>query len=364
VTVLRKPFAERELVDMVTTELASHLERKRQGSRDACSGRGMPCLRAGVSGLLTWLRSTLRGEVPTGDLYARRGAGTAAYSLAEEAAGVEGDDRGTCLFRVCAWNAFALQTIAETMLDVDAEDDPGTAGYVPPATMHFAGDCIDCVPDWIRLARIVQTDPEARVRSLPATLPPWSGGRPTRRSELHGLRTAYEALEARVETDLQKLGPPTPPAAIAQIRRLRAEMTSSAEYAYAIALGKAGAVDRGEARWRLLSALEDAFLLGQLLALPSLVEIARSRDPNGSESGLTDTTSWLAVRPGWPVIDADGMKVGLVLRVLGDRDTGAFDGVEVASGIETATLHVPTSAVGTIAAGEIKLSIRGAELGP
>lgn len=35
VTVLRKPFAERELVDMVTTELASHLERKRQGSRDA-----------------------------------------------------------------------------------------------------------------------------------------------------------------------------------------------------------------------------------------------------------------------------------------------------------------------------------------
>ena len=193
-TVLRKPSAERELVDMVTTELASHLERKRQGSRDACSGRGMPCLRAGVSGLLTWLRSTLRGEVPTGDLYARRGAGTAAYSLAEEAACVEGDDRGTCLFRVCAWNAFALQTIAETMLDVDAEDDPGTAGYVPPATLHFAGDCIDCVPDWIRLARIVQTDPEARVRSLPATLPPWSE-RPSDEAQRaarapHGIRSA------------------------------------------------------------------------------------------------------------------------------------------------------------------------------
>jgi hypothetical protein len=315
-----------------------------------------------VSGLLTWLRSTLRGEVPTGDLYARRGAGTAAYSLAEEAACVEGDDRGTCLFRVCAWNAFALQTIAETMLDVDAEDDPGTAGYAPPATLRFASDCIDCVPDWIRLARIVQTDPEARVRSLPATLPPWSNGRPTKRSELHGLRTAYEALSARVQTDLQKLGATLPTASLAQIRRLCAEMTSSAEYANAIALGKAGAVDRGEARWRLLSALEDAFLLGQLLALPSLVEITRARDPGGRQSGLTDTTSWLAVRPGWPVIDADGVMVGLVQRALGDRDTGAFEGVEVASGIETATLQVPMSAIATIASGEIKLSVRGADL--
>jgi hypothetical protein len=315
-----------------------------------------------MSGLLTWLRSTLRGEVPTGDLYARRGAGTAAYSLAEEAACVEGDDRGTCLFRVCAWNAFALQTIAETMLDVDAEDDPGTAGYVPPATLRFASDCIDGVPDWIRLARVVQSDPEARVRNLPATLPAWPSGRPTRRSELHGLRTAYEALEARVETDLQKLATTSPAGSIAQIRRRCAEMTSSAEYANAIALGKAGAVDRGEARWRLLSALEDAFMLGQLLALPSLVEIAQARDPEGRGSGIADPTSWLAVRPGWPVIDADGMKVGLVLRVLGDRDTGAFEGVEVASGIETATLQVPTPAIATIAAGEIKLSVHGAEL--
>lgn len=315
-----------------------------------------------MSGLLTWLRSTLRGEVPTGDLYARRGAGTAAYSLAEEAACVEGDDRGTCLFRVCAWNAFALQTIAETMLDVDEKDDPGTAGYVPPATLRFASDCIDGVPDWIRLARVVQSDPEARVGNLPATLPTWPGGNPTRRSELHGLRTAYEALEARVEMDIQKLAATSPPAAMPQLRRRCAEMTSSAEYANAIALGKAGAVDRGEARWRLLSALEGAFTLGQLLALPSLVEIAQARDPDANGSGIADPTSWLAVRAGWPVIDAAGMKVGLVVRVLGDRDTGVFDGVDVTSGIETATLRVPGSSVARIAAGEIRLAVSGADL--
>jgi response regulator NasT len=35
VTFLRKPFVERELVETVTTELASHLERKRDESRNA-----------------------------------------------------------------------------------------------------------------------------------------------------------------------------------------------------------------------------------------------------------------------------------------------------------------------------------------
>lgn len=314
-----------------------------------------------MGGVLNWLRSTLRGEVSAGELYARRGAGTAAYSLAEEAACLEGDDRGTCLFRACAWNAFALQTIAETLIDVDAANDPGTAGYVPPATLRFAGDCIDRVPDWIRLARIVQTDPEARIRGLPATLPRWETGAVTKRSELHGLRTAYEALDARVETDIRALDPGSPEAAA--VRRLRAEMTSDAEYANAIALGKTAAVDRGEARWRLLSALEHAFLLGQLLALPSLAEIARARDPNGTDSGLTGTASWLAIRSGWPVIDADGRKVGLVQRVLGDRDTGELEGMEVAAGIGSSTLHVPRSSIAAIAAGEVKLSVPGADIG-
>ena len=100
-----------------------------------------------MSGFLTWLRSSFRGEVSTAELVARRGAGTAAYSLAEEAAAAEGDDRGTRLFRACAWNAFALQTIAEQMVEADAAGDPGTAGYVPPSTLHFASDCLDRVPD-------------------------------------------------------------------------------------------------------------------------------------------------------------------------------------------------------------------------
>ena len=78
--------------------------------------------------MLRWLRSALRGEVSTADLESRRRAGAIAYSLAQEAEGVTETDRGARLFKLCAWNAFALQTIADTLIDCDAQDDPATAG--------------------------------------------------------------------------------------------------------------------------------------------------------------------------------------------------------------------------------------------
>jgi len=75
-------------------------------------------------GIVRWIGSTLGGEVSVADLDARRGAGTAAYSLLDEANAAAGDDRSTRLFRLCAWNAFALQTIADTLIAADAAADP------------------------------------------------------------------------------------------------------------------------------------------------------------------------------------------------------------------------------------------------
>jgi len=312
-----------------------------------------------MPGFLRWIRSTLRGEVSAAELAARRGAGTAAYSLLDEAAAADGDDRGTRLFRACAWNAFALQTIAETLIDVDAADDPATAGYVPRATLFFARACVDRVPDWIRLARIAQSDPDARVRGLPARLPPWRSNEPTRHGELHGLRTAYESLEARVDADLRALA--ADPRVLVRLRRVRAEMESAAEYAGAISLRDAGPADRGEARWRLLSALERAFLLGQLVALPSLVEIVDARDESADAEPAAGA-SWLHIEAGWPVRDRDGLTVGLVQRVRGDRDTGELQGLDVSPGIASAIVAVPASALGLVDAGEVRLSVRGSDL--
>src|SRR5207253_1454038 len=71
------------------------------------------------------------------------------------------------------------------------------------STLTFVSACLDEVPIWIRRARVVESDPEARVAAaLPARLPPWLYDEPTRQSELHGLQSAYEALQSRVESRL------------------------------------------------------------------------------------------------------------------------------------------------------------------
>ena len=64
----------------------------------------------------------------------------------------------------------------------------------------------------------------------------------------------------------------------------------------------------------------------------------------------------------WPVLDRDGVLLGLVVRVCGDRVTGEFAGVDVASSIATAELHVEPTVIASIGVGEIKLSVPKAEL--
>lgn len=312
--------------------------------------------------LLRWLRSTLRGEVSTADLESRRRAGAIAYSLAQEADGVTETDRGARLFKLCAWNAFALQTIADTLIDCDTQDDPATAGYVPRSTLRYAIACVDQVPRWISCARVVRDDPEARLAApLPASLPPWRYDEPTTRGELHGLRTAYEALQPRVETGVQAAQ--VEPARLAQMRRLLAEMRSSAEYAEAIMRPNLGPVDRGEVRARLLKALRNAFELGQMLVVPTLTDVVQTHSPERDEPSIAATLSWLDLDTNCLVLDSTGQRVGFVQRVRGDRATGELHGIEVGVGTGHADLFVPSAAVAALRPGEVVLSIRRDELG-
>jgi hypothetical protein len=309
-----------------------------------------------VDGWLRLIRSSLKGEVSTADLVARRRAGTAAYALAEEASATDGTDRGTQLFKVCAWNAFALQSIADTILDLDAKDDPSTAGYVPRSTLRFVTACIEEVPRWIRNARVVQGDPSIRLgTTLPALLPRWRFDESTRMSELRGLRAAYECLQPRVESEVESSG-------IAEARRLFAEMTSTADYAAMMLRPDSGAVDRGEVRWRLLQALGGAYALGQVLAMPTLAELARVSRERDEGLPLSANSSWLQIGDRWPVLDAKGDRIGAVERVRGDRSTGLFEGIDVDVGSDRATLTVPAAVVARIGSGEVRLSIRQDEV--
>jgi hypothetical protein len=65
---------------------------------------------------------------------------------------------------------------------------------------------------------------------------------------------------------------------------------------------------------------------------------------------VADPVSWLLVEPGWPVLDAEGERVGRVDEVLGDEQTGIFHGL-VVDGDE-----VLAERIAEIREGEIHLS--------
>lgn len=308
--------------------------------------------------MLRWLRSTLRGEQSIAGIEARRRAGGIAYSLVEEADELESRDRGAQLFRVCAWNAYAFQTVVDTLMDSDARADPATAGYVPRSTLRFAGPCVDLVPQWIRYARMAQGDPELHLADrLPASLPEWLHDEPTTSGEILGLRTAYEALQPRVETTMQALAASgdADPHALAQMRRMLAEMTSAAEYAVALFRPGLGPVDRGEVRWRLLDALGQAIDLGQVLAMPSLLEVVQSQRHRMGDVPLAAGLSWLEVEPGWPVFDRERRKIGRVGRVRGDRTTGELESIEVTTTPDRPDVVATPHEIASIGSGEIVL---------
>jgi hypothetical protein len=88
-------------------------------------------------------------EVDAATVEAYRRAGAAAYSDQSDAEQVRTDlvlagrslwtarpDQASQL--LCAWNAFALQTLGDALVEADYRADPHTAGYLPSVTAQQA----------------------------------------------------------------------------------------------------------------------------------------------------------------------------------------------------------------------------------
>jgi len=93
-------------------------------------------------GLMTRLAAAMHGEVSAATVEAYRRAGAAAYqdimdaeqlraSLTASGTGLWGASPAQASQLLCAWNAFALQTLGDELVEADYRADPRTTGFLP-----------------------------------------------------------------------------------------------------------------------------------------------------------------------------------------------------------------------------------------
>jgi sporulation protein YlmC with PRC-barrel domain len=83
----------------------------------------------------------------------------------------------------------------------------------------------------------------------------------------------------------------------------------------------------------------------------------------GAAPMMTDPVSWLQIGQGWNVITSDGVIVGTVAQVEGDKQSDIFDGLAVESKQPTQIRYVPGEQVAAIYPGEVTLKIASAGVG-
>lgn len=76
---------------------------------------------------------------------------------------------------------------------------------------------------------------------------------------------------------------------------------------------------------------------------------------------MPDPVSWKVVEKGWAVYDSEGEQVGTIHEIAGDTEHDIFDGFGVKTGTLGGVKYVPAEIVGSIAEGEVRLTISGAE---
>ena len=86
-----------------------------------------------------------------------------------------------------------------------------------------------------------------------------------------------------------------------------------------------------------------------------------SSAPGGESSDAADPVSWLQIAQGWSVVTSDGVSIGSVTQVEGDKQDDIFDGLAVERAQPGPLVYVPGEKVGLIYPGRVTLKITSAE---
>ncbi|HYT26202.1 MAG TPA: hypothetical protein VEP73_06940 [Actinomycetota bacterium] len=238
-------------------------------------------------GLWTRLVAHLGGEVPATTLEAYRRAGGSVYELLSDVeqrraelmltgADPWSPDAPGRALELCAWNAFSLQLLGDELLASDYQANPSTVGFVPPVTAAQVHAFYDQVEEWLSRARQALDNPVYRLDAyVPAELPAWSDAERCPREHLEALLVAGRRLRQRAEIalgDLTRSVPAGREPDAARLRQLLAVVDTAIDYADRLHRGDVGEEVHERIEQSVRLAIETAYLLGQLVAMPALLD--------------------------------------------------------------------------------------------
>lgn len=241
-------------------------------------------------GLWGRLLARIEGEVPADTLEAYRRAGVEVYDALQQV-----EDRrlelklqnvdpwsvepATQAQFLCTWNAFALQTLGDQFLEADYRLNPATVGYVPPITARQALAFYKEVEGWVNRAQRARSNPEYRLDvAVPADLPAWEEVDPCPRAHLEAMRVATRELQGHAEAALAvfqiELASPDRQRGARRLHELLAEATAKSEYAQRLWTPGVSQTIHEAIERHFHEALAGFYRLGQLLAMPGLLDQA------------------------------------------------------------------------------------------
>jgi hypothetical protein len=257
----------------------------------------------------------------------------------------------------------ALQTTADHLLAADAHADPLTEGLLPKETLAFAQSCYTQVMTWVRSARFAQANAAYRLTTpLPAALPAWPRFEQTRMVHIRALQDAYDAISPRAEYELGLLlqtAAPEHARELAEMNLLVTQMHTSVEFAGGLRSRAQSHQQLREVCDDLVRALGYAYTLGQVVAMPSLIERLQLAGYRANPSNDVPLT---AIAIGWPVMDPDGMRIGTVARLEGEPALGNVTGLVISLGMQSADRRVRIDQVQVVERGIVRLAASKAEL--
>jgi hypothetical protein len=238
--------------------------------------------------MMTRLAAAMHGEVAATTVEAYRRAGAVAYQdmmdaeqlragLTTSGDGLWAASPGQSSQLLCTWNAFALQTLGDQLVEADYQADPSTAGYLPPVTAEQAAAFLGEVEHWSASARRAASDAAYDITAevaVPAPLPAWVVVEPCPRPHLTAMLAAARAMRGRAEAALADLIRTPPPAnkhdAAARLSGMAAEADRVVAFGESLWSPDADGQVHERVENSLRRGIGSYYELGQLLAMPAL----------------------------------------------------------------------------------------------